>query len=157
MIGLKPMLSIVALLKNLALTDLKCVEKRFTLMLLIIESPAIKIVFLGQECASKLKKHFLVTLKDLENLLHLSYLIRCSFSQQWFLDDDWLTWRWNHIIIIGFTRHTCFRSLSLKDLDSLMSSGEINLTDLNSPKPSERFFVKHICSLFLLLLVLERN
>ena len=56
------MLSIVALLKNLALTDLKCVEKRFTLMLLIIESPAIKIVFLGQECASKLKKHFLVTL-----------------------------------------------------------------------------------------------
>ena len=82
------MLSIVALLKNLALTDLKCVEKRFTLMLLIIESPAIKIVFLGQECASKLKKHFLVTLEDLENLLHLSYLIHCSFSQQWFLDDE---------------------------------------------------------------------
>ena len=54
------MLSIVALLKNLALTDLKCVEKRFTLMLLIIESPAIKIVFLSQECASKLKKHSLV-------------------------------------------------------------------------------------------------
>ena len=48
----KYMSSIVA--PHLTLTDLKFVEIRFSLIPLIIESPAIKIVFLGQGCASKL-------------------------------------------------------------------------------------------------------
>ena len=45
--------SIVAPLKPLTLTDLKFVEIRFSFIPLIIESPAIKVVFLGQGCASK--------------------------------------------------------------------------------------------------------
>ena len=48
------MSSIVAVLKHRILTDLKIEEIRFSLIQLIIEYPAIKIVFLGQGCASKL-------------------------------------------------------------------------------------------------------
>ena len=53
-IKLKYMPSIMATLKHLTLTDLKFVRIRFSLIPLIIESSAIKIVFLGQGCASKL-------------------------------------------------------------------------------------------------------
>ena len=35
----------------------------------------------------------------------------------------------------------------IKDLGNLLSSEKINLSDLNSPKPSERSFVEDICSL----------
>ena len=40
--------------KHSTLLDLKLVEKRLSLLLLNMESPAIKIVFLGQECALQL-------------------------------------------------------------------------------------------------------
>ena len=48
------MSSIMAQLKYLTLTDLKFLGIRFSLILLIIESPAIKIVFLGRGWAAKL-------------------------------------------------------------------------------------------------------
>ena len=52
------MLFIVAPQKHLNLADLKFVEIRFPLIPLILESPAIKIVFLSQGYASKLKTLF---------------------------------------------------------------------------------------------------
>ena len=51
---LKYMSCIVAPPRHLTLTDLAFVEKRFSLILLIIKPPAIKIVFLGQEREAQL-------------------------------------------------------------------------------------------------------
>ena len=87
------MLSIVAPLKHLTLTDLKFVEIRFSLIPLIIESHAIKIVLLDQGFA----------FENLENLLHLSYLVRLYFAPKWFQMMSVYV-KLASCIIIGFTR-----------------------------------------------------
>ena len=77
-------------LKHLTLTDSKFVEIRFSLIPLIIQSPAIKIVFLGRERVSKLKTFTGIRGfgKFVPIALELSRaLIFCSIVAS---DDEWL-------------------------------------------------------------------
>ena len=148
-IRLKYMSSIVTPLKHLTLTDLKFVEIRFSLIPLIIESPAIKIVFLGQGCASKLKTLFTEIWgfgKFALLLFELSgALIFCSAVVS---DDEWL--HEAGTLLLDFSVLFIWVTVTLKDLGNLLSSGEINLTDLNSLTLSKRSFVVHILPFFAL-------
>ena len=67
-------------------------------------------------------------------------LIFCSTA---FSDDEWL--HEAGTLLLDFSVLLMRDALSLKHLGNLLSSGEINLTDLNSLTLSERSFVVYIC------------
>ena len=69
-------------------------------------------------------------------------LILCSVTVS---DDEWL--HEAGTLLLDFSVLFMRDALSLKDLGNLLSSGEINLTELNSLTLSERSFVVHISSL----------
>ena len=77
-------------------------------------------------------------------LLELSgALIFCSAT---FLDDGWL--HEAGTLLLDLSALLMWDALLLKGLGNLLSSGEINLTNINSLTLSERSFVVHISFLF---------
>ena len=58
-------------------------------------------------------------------------------------DNEWLHEAGTLLLLLLLDLSVLFvwGALSLKDNGNLLPSGEINLTDLNSPKPSEKSFV----------------
>ena len=64
-------------------------------------------------------------------------------------DDEWL--HEAETLLLDLSVLLIWDGLSLKDLGNLISSGEINLTDLNSLTLSERTFMVHISSLLCFL------
>ena len=80
----------------------------------------------------------------MENLELSGALIFCSTVAS---DNEWLCEAGILPLLLDVSVLFTWDALSLKDLANLLSSGEINLTDLNSLKPSERSFVVHISSL----------
>ena len=136
------MSSIVAPLKNLTLTNWKFVEKFFSLIPSIMESPVVTIVLLGQGCASQLYilfskrsweiwSNFVVSYVDL--MLHRGFI-------HWVV-----TWSWDFIILIGSICLACVRSFIAEEPWQFLSSTEVSLTDLNSLKPSGKPFLERIC------------
>ena len=88
-------------LNHLTLTDLKFVDIRVLLIPLIIESPAIKIMFLGQGRASRLYILF-TDIKRFGKFVPLELSGALIFCSTLVLDDKWLREADTFVIIIGF-------------------------------------------------------
>lgn len=88
------LLFIMVPLKHLTLTDSEFADKHFSLIRLIMESPAIWIMFLSQECAWQLWTFF-TGIRGFGKIVPLQLSGKLIFCPTMVSDDEWFT-------IIGF-------------------------------------------------------